>query len=212
MGWKPHGRSGRQAARWAHDVETDPREHRQREAHDPVRPGQDIRILVADDDARVRALYVTLLESVPGVDAVVTATDGAEAVEIGQTSAFDLAILDLNMPRLDGVGAARALKERQPALSLLLNSSDPDALRRRANTIDAVLFDKVDSHKVVAWVADEVAARRDARVRDLACVECGYGVVRDGPPDHCPMCARATEWIENDPAGGRMRHHAREAA
>ena len=168
----------------------------------------DVRLLVADDDVRVRALYVTLLKEVDGVGSVVAAADGAEAVQLARNVELDVAVLDLNMPRLDGVTAALELAVLQPTLAIALHSSDPDSLRRRAGALDFQLFDKVDFERLVAWVAGEVEnVRRRAAASargfgDLSCVRCGYGIATDSPPRHCPMCGTATRWM-------RARHAAR---
>jgi CheY-like chemotaxis protein len=163
-------------------------------------PGRQVRLLVADDDERARALYVTLLGELDGVGSVVAAADGAEAVQLAGAFELDVAVLDLHMPRLDGLAAALELAALQPALAIALQSSDPESLRRRARAAGYPLFDKVDLDRVVAWVAGEVASRRrPARalrlVDDLSCARCGYGIATESPPCRCPMCDGAAEWI-----------------
>src|SRR5829696_7953181 len=88
------------------------------------RCARDARLLVVDDDEPVRTLYVTLLKNVAGVSSVVAAVDGVEAVEVAKDVALDVAVLDLNMPRLDGIETALALAALQPSLSIALHSSD----------------------------------------------------------------------------------------
>jgi CheY-like chemotaxis protein len=119
-----------------------------------------VRVLVADDDKAARMLYVTLLTDVAGVDTVVAAADGTEAVRCAKVHALDLAVLDLNMPRLDGVAAAQELLALQPSLAVALHSSDPADLHRRARGLGALLFDKLGFEELVAWVEAEVAVRR----------------------------------------------------
>ena len=162
--------------------------------------GRDVRLLVADDDEPVRLLLVTLLKEVDGVGSIVAAADGAEAVQLAKTLALDIAVLDLDMPRLDGVAAALELAALQPTLAIALQTSDPDALRRRACGLDFPLFDKIDFDRVVAWVAGEIAGLSRAATllpragRDLSCARCGYGVATDAPPQRCPMCGSVSEW------------------
>ena len=168
------------------------------------------KLLVVDDDPAVRLLYETVLKDVEGVASVVVASDGTEAVELARTLVFDVAVLDLHMPRLDGVGAAAVLTALQPPLRIALHSSDPDGLRERARDLDIPLFDKADLDPLVDWVAGEAKRawlrRRgaDAGRRDLSCVRCGYGIVCDEPPQRCPMCQRAANWRP----GLRRRSHA----
>jgi CheY-like chemotaxis protein/predicted RNA-binding Zn-ribbon protein involved in translation (DUF1610 family) len=159
-----------------------------------------VRLLVVDDDAAVRTLYVALLEEVDGVGSVVAAADGAEAVRLARSVELDVAVLDLDMPRLDGVTAALELAALQPTLAIALQSSDPESLRRRAGALGFPLFDKVDFDRIVAWVEGEVegvhrrAAASPSGFGDLSCARCGYGIATDSPPQHCPMCGRATRW------------------
>ena len=168
------------------------------------RCARDARLLVVDDDEPVRTLYVALLENVAGVGPVVAAGDGADAVQVAKKLALDVAVLDLNMPRLDGIEAALALAALQPSLSIALHSSDPDTLRQRARGLDFAVFDKVEFDRLVAWVEGEVERLRlprpvgspDTRC-DLSCSSCGYGVATDAPPAHCPMCNSATVWTDD---------------
>ena len=158
---------------------------------------RELRLLVADDNEAVRTHYVTLLEQIDG--SVVAAADGVEAVQLARAAEFDLAVLDLNMPRLDGVEAAVAMAALQPALAIAVHSSDPDALRGRAHGLDLALFDKLQFDALVSWVAAEVARRRASRPApprlDLSCARCGYGVATDPPPLRCPMCDGETDWV-----------------
>jgi CheY-like chemotaxis protein len=80
-------------------------------------PTTGIRLLVADDDDRVRSLFAALLREAAGVASVIEATDGIEAVELGRAHRPELAILDLKMPRL---AAALALLALQPAMQIAL--------------------------------------------------------------------------------------------
>jgi CheY-like chemotaxis protein len=114
-----------------------------------------VRVLVADDDAAQRTLYVSLLEDIPGVSSVVAADDGAEAERIAGELALQVAILDLNMPRLDGVETARRISAMQPSLRIAIHSSDPDELQRRARALGLPLFDKLEAGRLAEWVEAE---------------------------------------------------------
>jgi DNA-binding NarL/FixJ family response regulator len=80
------------------------------------------RILLADDHAVVRRGLALVLDAAPDLEVVAEASDGAEAVERALEEDLDLAILDVTMPRLTGIQAARELSARRPALRTLILS------------------------------------------------------------------------------------------
>jgi DNA-binding NarL/FixJ family response regulator len=80
------------------------------------------RVLVADDHAVVRHGVRLLLEREPDLEVVAEAADGAEAVEIAVGGGVDLVILDVSMPRMSGLQAARELSRRAPGLRMLMLS------------------------------------------------------------------------------------------
>ena len=90
------------------------------------------RILIVDDQAHVRAA-VTVALQVNGFEAVAT-EDGASAIREFEARRFDLAIVDLYMPKIDGVKIIKALRERSANLPIiamsgvLLNKSGHTAL------------------------------------------------------------------------------------
>ncbi|MFP5363488.1 MAG: response regulator [Thermoleophilia bacterium] len=80
------------------------------------------RVLLADDHAVVRAGVKALLDAEPGFEVVAEASDGAEAVQAALSGDVDLAILDVSMPLLTGIQAARQLAEHRPQLRTLILS------------------------------------------------------------------------------------------
>jgi DNA-binding NarL/FixJ family response regulator len=78
------------------------------------------RILLADDHALVRRGVRLILDGEPDLTVVAEAGDGAEAVEQARTHDVDLAILDIAMPRMTGLQAARELSGRLPDLRILI--------------------------------------------------------------------------------------------
>jgi CheY-like chemotaxis protein len=176
-------------------------------------PAAGARLLVADDDHVVRTLFANLFRATPGIACVIEAEDGAEAVDVARERRFDIAVLDMNMPRLDGIEAALRLRALQPSLRIALHSSDPELLRQRAAGLELPLFDKVDFDRLLAWVerqAEEtfVASGSPALEPklDLSCNRCGYGIVSRLPPARCPMCGGAPVWAE--PFGSTSRRAA----
>jgi DNA-binding NarL/FixJ family response regulator len=82
-----------------------------------------IRVLIADDHAVVRQGLRTYLELQPDVEVVAEAADGEAAVAEAERHAPDVVLLDLAMPRLDGVGALPGLRERAPAARVIVLTS-----------------------------------------------------------------------------------------
>jgi DNA-binding NarL/FixJ family response regulator len=80
------------------------------------------RILLADDHAMVRRGLRMVIDAEPDLEVVAEAGDGAEAVAVAITEQPHLAILDISMPRLTGLQAARELSRRLPELRILMLS------------------------------------------------------------------------------------------
>jgi DNA-binding NarL/FixJ family response regulator len=84
-----------------------------------------VRILLADDHALVRRGVRLILDSEPGLEVVAEAGDGAEAVTVARELDIDLAVLDVAMPRMTGLQAARELsRRRSPPRILMLSMYD----------------------------------------------------------------------------------------
>lgn len=80
------------------------------------------RVLVADDHAVVRHGLRLLLDREPDLTVAAEAADGAQAVDLAVAGGVDLAILDIAMPRMTGLQAAREISRRRPQLPLLILS------------------------------------------------------------------------------------------
>ena len=85
-----------------------------------------IRVLVADDQRVVRDGLVLLLGLLPQVEVVGTAANGEEAVDQATTQRPDVVLMDLRMPRCDGVEATRRLRERAPAIKVIVLTTYAD--------------------------------------------------------------------------------------
>ena len=162
-------------------------------------------LLLVDDDAGVRAIFATLLRACAGVGSVIEAVDGTEALALARGRRVDVAVLDMNMPQLDGIETARRLRVVQPTLPIALHSSDPELLQLRAAGLGLPLFDKIDVDRLRAWVEEQAKASTPGgdglaaplqRRHDLCCAVCGYGIVSRVPPTRCPMCGGVTVWGE----------------
>lgn len=82
-----------------------------------------IRIVVADDHAIVRRGIAALLEGKPDIEVVGEAADGIEAVEQVDRLRPDVVLMDLVMPRMDGIEAIRRITERFPGTRILVLTS-----------------------------------------------------------------------------------------
>lgn len=83
-----------------------------------------ITILIADDHPLVREGLIALLACEPDLAVIGEASDGQEALERADRLHPDVVLMDVRMPRLDGVSAIRLIHEHQPAIRLLLFSAD----------------------------------------------------------------------------------------
>ena len=91
-----------------------------------------IRILLADDHTVMRSGLRLLLERQPNLEVVGEAADGREAVELAEEKKPDVVVMDIAMPRLNGVEAARQIVSRSPqtAVAILSMHSDESYVNR----------------------------------------------------------------------------------
>jgi DNA-binding NarL/FixJ family response regulator len=85
-----------------------------------------IRVLIADDQRVVREGLEMVLGLLPGVEVVGSAGDGLEAVDLAAGLHPDIVLMDLRMPRCDGVEATRVLRERQPGIKVVVLTTYAD--------------------------------------------------------------------------------------
>ena len=96
-----------------------------------------MRILVAEDETIIRLDLCELLRRA-GFDVVAEARDGEEAIALARSEQPDLAVLDVKMPRLDGIEAARRILEERPIPIVMLTAYGQQELVARA--IEAGVF------------------------------------------------------------------------
>jgi response regulator NasT len=96
-----------------------------------------MRILVAEDETIIRLDLRALLERA-GFDVIAEAKDGEEAVALAREHEPDLAIMDVKMPRLDGIEAARRILDERPIPIVMLTAYGQEELVSRA--VEAGVF------------------------------------------------------------------------
>ncbi|MFI6073690.1 response regulator [Actinoplanes sp. NPDC051343] len=88
--------------------------------------GESLRVVIADDQALVRAGFRMILTA-DGIDVVAEAQDGAEAVEAVRRTGPDVVLLDVRMPNMDGIEAARRILDAaDPPRVIMLTTFDLD--------------------------------------------------------------------------------------
>jgi two-component system, response regulator PdtaR len=100
-------------------------------------PNERLRILVAEDETIIRLDLRETLERA-GFEVCGEARDGEEAVELARAEKPDLAVLDVKMPRLDGIEAARRIVAERPIPIVMLTAYGQDELVARA--VEAGVF------------------------------------------------------------------------
>ncbi|MFD4439208.1 response regulator [Nocardia sp. NPDC058519] len=136
-----------------------------------------LRLILADDHVVMRAGLVALLQAEPSIQIVGEAADGAEAIELAERLAPDVALLDLRMPVMDGVAATREIVRRTRTRVLILTTYDTDVDIERAIEAGAIgyllkdttrdqLVDAIHSAaRGQTVLAPRVAERLVARIR-----------------------------------------------
>lgn len=114
-----------------------------------------IRVLLADDEPLIRAGVKAILATDPEVDVIAEAADGRAAVELARHHRPDIALLDIRMPRLDGLGAAAELRATLPATAvILLTTFDEDDYVDAAMThgVDGFLLKAADPRELLLGI------------------------------------------------------------
>lgn len=112
------------------------------------------RVLIADDNALIRRQIRKLLE-LSGEMQICEAADGEEAVEKAREYSPDVVVIDMVMPRMNGLSATRKIKEDDPHVRVLMFAFDKSTQLERESRqagADAVLSKSEDSNRLAATV------------------------------------------------------------
>lgn len=98
------------------------------------------RVLIADDDPLVCEALRELLESY-GFEVVGEAGDGLEAVRLADERAPEVVLMDVRMPRMDGIQATREIRGRHPEIQVvMLSAYDEEGFEREAEEVGALCY------------------------------------------------------------------------
>lgn len=87
----------------------------------------DIRVLIADDQALIRTGLAMVLGATPGIEVVGEASDGIEAVALAGAHRPDVVLMDVQMPRMDGIEATKQISAAELGRVLVLTTFDLDS-------------------------------------------------------------------------------------
>lgn len=140
---------------------------------DPIR--SPLRIVVADDERPARASLVDLLAEYPDVAVVGEARNGSEAIQLIEQERPDLALLDLQMPEVDGLSVVRLVRRDRLPLVAFVTAYDEHAIQAfELNAVDYLLkpVDRARLGQTLERTRDRLETRADAgqavRVRRAA--------------------------------------------
>jgi DNA-binding NarL/FixJ family response regulator len=127
---------------------------------------QPMRILIADDDRHARAGLRALLGTYPACEIVGEAVNGQDAIEQIERCRPDAVLLDVWMPVLDGLEAARMIKERRPEVAIVVLSMDSGHRAAALAAGAAAFISKADGpdqvvktlHALCAWNGPDAGA------------------------------------------------------
>jgi two-component system, LytTR family, response regulator len=120
---------------------------------------QKLRVVIADDERPARSFLAALLRGYEDVDLIGEATNGAEAIELIEDLKPDLALLDLQMPEVDGLGVVRLVAKQALPLVIFVTAYDEYAVKAfELNAVDYLL------KPVEGWRLREALTRASERL------------------------------------------------
>lgn len=124
-----------------------------------------IRVLVADDSAFMRTAITRMIESDPQLKVVGAAQNGVETLELAAALSPDVITLDIEMPRLDGLGVLRRLMEENPRPVIIVSSLSQEGAEATLQAFDLGAFDCIP--KQLSYASLDIVKIRDHLVAQI---------------------------------------------
>ncbi|WP_327723164.1 response regulator transcription factor [Streptomyces europaeiscabiei] len=156
---------------------------------DSDRNGPRTRVLIADDQEMVRTGFRLILGTQPDLEVIGEAADGAECVELARRTRPDVCLVDIRMPRLDGLEVTRALAGPgvvDPIRVVVVTTFDQDDYAYTALRNGACGFLLKDAGSTLLIEAVRSAARGDALVSPVVTVRLLKHLAGQQPPEAVP--------------------------
>ncbi len=163
-----------------------------------------IRVLLAEDMHMVRGALVALLSAEPDITVVAEVASGDEIVSAAHRWAPDVAVIDIDLPVLDGIAAAGQLGSELPGVRTLMLTSlgRPGTLRRAlAARVGGFILKDAPPGELASAIRDVAAGRR---------VIDGQLALAAWDDGDCPLTARELDVLRSAAAGGDAEDIARE--
>lgn len=133
-----------------------------------------LRVVLADDERPARAVLAKLLRSFPDVDVVGEAENGTSTVELIEHADPDLALIDLQMPGLDGLGVARKFRAAERPLIIFVTAHDEYAVGAFEVRAMDYLLKPVDRKRLADTLARVRARLEQLAIADYAEAPAGF--------------------------------------
>jgi len=130
-------------------------------------PGRRARLVIADDHELTRVLLRTLVSLHPEIEVVGEAENGEQAAELAIAGEADIALLDIEMPRMDGLTAAELIRSVRPQVRVILHTASADGAKQaRARELGLTVLVKGDFDATIAAVTERLQeAKRGSPLR-----------------------------------------------
>lgn len=176
-----------------------------------------IRLMIAEDQSVIRKALAALLALEADITVVATAADGEQAVSAALAYAPDVVLMDLKMPRMDGIAATRAILAKSPSIGvIMLTTFDADELVFEAVSAGAQGYLLKDAEEAEILSAIRAAARGEPRLSPSIAAKILGEFRRVRTPskssleDEEPLTEREKDVLNHVAAGKGNREIARE--